>query len=664
MLRGHWARVLCVLSVALMCSATSTSSAQGRKAPPPVAEPEQPEKPDIELWAQAYDDFGAPEILVMCGWSSGSPTASAGESTYFQLNESPFAVQLQGAFIDVINDPRADVYLVDNGAVRDAIKRLQNNLMNNNEAAAMRLLANELNADVVVQIQLIDRQANDTPYRVRFQTIDVSNGRTLTTKVFDWKLGNTTADVKRYAEQIARLFISDFAGRTQNTARYNLRIFGPMGDARLASIIKGEIEMISGVKRVRARTASTERHPVSGEVEALTRYDVTFTGDFMDLSADVADAMGNLDEVDVRILEAAGRQLSLNVTPIVQPVPEPEEPEEQEPIGPVTTFKGCLDLILEPGYRGDQYREQIYDLYRKQDSPSIAVLVNREPTAEERAVLREDGNGSYTQANTIVMVGNSVQPSTSSRDSNGSVTQDPVRRISQLERQTNLVEAALFKRLGPELLRFERKDASTARSSLLKHIDKQTNVYGQDELVQVLRQLDIADIVIFGSGADLPESDGRYSVTYTFRAIQISDAGVVGVASAREMLDSRSEYDIAEAIANQAIKDLVCEMKQSWEPPNELDVTLTNMTNADDLDVFIQTVSEMKDTDEGEKSLRIVGRTAFEGAEGQGTATVTISYGCSFNDLIQEVRNLANQLPYDLDVQSMDASQAKLAIVR
>ncbi len=643
--------------------------AQDRKAPPPEKEQYEYEAPDIELWAKAYNDFNAPQILVMCGWSKGIPTAAAGESTYFSLNESPFAVQLQGAFIDVINDPRANVYLVDNGAVRDTILRLQNNLLNNSEAGAMRLLGNELEADLIVQIQLIDKKSNDTPNRVRFQAIDPTNGRTLTTKVFEWKLGSSTADVKQYAEQIARLFINDIAGRTQSVARYNLRIFGPMGDARLGSMFKYEIGQIMGVERVKSRSNSTGRHPVSGDLQAIARFDVSYTGDFMDLSAEVANAIGNIDDVDVRVLQAAGNQITLKVTPIVEVVPKAkEEPVEEHEDLPVTTFKGCIDLLLDPTYRGERFRDELQTLYRKQDSPSIAVLVNREPSVEEKESSSGDGGKSNrTRANTIVMVnsaGRDVDNRDSATDSGQSNEYERVRRISQLERQTNLVESALFKRLGPELLSFERKDASTARSSLIKHMEKQSNVYGQDELVQVLRQLDIADVVIFGSGADLPEKNGLVSVTYTFRAIQISDAGVLGVASAREMLDGRSEFDIAEAIADRAIKDLICEMKQSWSPPNELDIMLTSMSNSDDLALFLQTVEGLDPDEEGVVPLEIVGRTAYEGAEGQGHATVTIRYRCSFNDLFGVVRELAGQLPYDLDIQSMDASQAKLMLVR
>jgi len=661
------ALILGILAMTLgLC--TTHAQAQGRKAPPPQAERYEPEPPDIELWRDAYDDFEAPEIMVMCGWSSGRPRAAAGESSYFNLDESPFAVQLQGAFIDVINDPRADVYLVDAGAIRDAIRRLQNNLLNNTEHAAMRLLANEVNAGMVIQIQLIDRRSNDTPNRVRFQTIDVSNGRTLTTKVFDWKLGNSTRDVKTYAEQIARLFINDIAARTQNPAKFNLRLFGPMRDARLARDIKRRIDEIRGVSRVRARTASTERHPVTGAVEALSRYTVTYSGDFMDLSAEVTDALATLDDVDVRIFEAAGNQLSLNVTPVVEEPDEEEEEEQNE--ASATTFKGCLDLLLDPTFRGERFRDELQILYRKQDSPSIAVLVNRDPSAEDRAENAPAAGGSTTSADTIVMInsaGRDVDNSRPGAGAGGTPQRDDGEgpsRITQLERQTNLVESALFKRLGPELLSFERKDASTARSRLVKHIEKQTDVYDQRELVKVLRQHNIADIVIFGSGADLPESDGRMSVTYTFRAIQISDAGVLGVASAREILDTRSEHDIVEAIADSAIKDLVCEMKQSWSPPNELDLTISNMNNSDDLDLFLQTVTTLESGGEGINPLEIVGRTGFEGAEGQGTAMVTVRYLCQFNELFQVFRELAGQLPYDLDIQSFDPSQAKLAIVR
>lgn len=645
----------------LLLAALTSGAAAQRKPDAPKVTPPEPEGADIERWTQAYDDFGAPEILVMCGWSSGNPTASAGESSFFNLRETPFAVQLQGAFLDVINDPAADVYLVDNGVVRDTIARLQTTLNNNSERSAMRLLANEVRADMIVQIQLIDRSSNDTPNRVRFQSIDTTNGRTLTTKVFDWKLGNSTADVKRYADQIARVFINDIAARTRNAQRYNLRVFGPMRDATLARSIKNWIEGIRGVERVRARTNSTERHPYTGTTEALVRYDVRYTGDFMDLSAEVAVAFQDIDKVEVTVLEAAGRQLTLNVTPIVERKPKDEGPE---------THRKCLEMLLDPGEAGQDFRDQISNHYQKQDSPSIAVLVNREPTEDEREELSSEREpGSSTHADTIVMInqaGGNIGGSSQRRNTQASDQDERIRRITQLERQTNLVEAELFKLLGPEYMDFERKDASTARASLLKYMDKQSSVYGLHELVEVLHQHSIVDIVIFGSGADLPDGtgDGR-SVTYTFRAIQISDAGVVGVASATQPLGrGRSEHEIAKTIAESAIKDLVCEMSKAWEPPNELDVTLTNVSNSDDLDEFLQAVTNLEPDSDGERVLKIVGRTGFEGDEGQGTASVTINYKCSFNDLFKWIRELAAQLPYDLDIQSMDASQAELALVR
>lgn len=641
----------------LVSLAVSQAGAQ-QKPPPPTVEQQTVAAPNIEMWADAYQQYGAPEILVFCGWSNGDPHSAASSSDYLALDESSFTVQLQGAFIDIINDPRADIFLVDNGALSDAIGRLESNLLNSTETEGVLLLANEVKADLVVQIQLIDRKPNGAPNRVRFQTVNVTNGRTLTTKVFDWKLGTSTKDVKLYAEQIARVFIEDIAARAINTQSYNLRFFGFASDAQLPKLVKDSVSAIRGIRSVRSRTSSSVRNPWTGESETMTRFTVRYTGDFLDLSADVARSLNLIGDSKVRIMEAAGRDLTLQVYS-----------EADEHYVPDDSFETCLRIILDQSKVGQEYRDRLFELYKKQDSPRVSVLVNRQPTKEEREQAIRDGDVLTTTANTMVIVNTTGRDMISLNNQKlgtqrNDLATSSFRRITLLERQTNLVESAMYKALGPELLRFERRDTSAVWDELMRQSGRSAGVIGQDEVVEAFRKLDIADIIIVGTGADLVDVNGEVSVTYTFKAIQLADASVVAVASALEGLRGQgSEFDVANSIVEQAIVGLACEMKKFWEPPTRLELSLINIADADDLELLLQTIeSRAERVAASEHTVRVIGRVSYESDQKSGTAKFTLSYGCTFNELLSELSALSGELPFELEIQSMDSNRAQINI--
>jgi len=195
---------------------------------------------------------------------------------------------------------------------------------------------------------------------------------------------------------------------------------------------------------------------------------------------------------------------------------------------------------------------------------------------------------------------------------------------------------------------------------MLARMEKQENIFGQHELVEIMRQDGVADIVIFGSGSTFPDSDGHYSITYTFQAVRLSDTAVLGVASVSRTLDGATQSELASEIADEAILSLICEMKQAWEPPNHLSVRISGASSVEDIYLLLSTIASRNEADG--RNLRVIGRQDIDLGVGQGFATFSLEYSCPFGDLVKELRDLSDSLPYNLVMESLNAGKAELRI--
>ena len=128
--------------------------------------------------------------------------------------------------------------------------------------------------------------------------------------------------------------------------------------------------------------------------------------------------------------------------------------------------------------------------------------------------------------------------------------------VNAMQLQANLVENAIYKRLGPNWLDFTRVDADNARRQIAAEIDTQKTVFQEQELAEILKRRKVADIVIFGTG----RMSGSGAL-YTFRAVNLSDSSILATATAQGPLAGE---EVVQEMTVSAVSSLVCEMAQSW----------------------------------------------------------------------------------------------------
>ena len=289
--------------------------------------------------------------------------------------------------------------------------------------------------------------------------------------------------------------------------------------------------------------------------------------------------------------------------------------------------------------------------------------MNRTPTRRERKAIAEPSTGRVS-GETVVIVqaaGGDVLSPPGSTGPDHTADDDEAVQVSFIELQTNLVEEALYNRLGGNLLGFTRIDPATARRQLDAALDKQRSVFREVELVEIMRHQKIADIIILGKGTTFADTDGTYSATYTFRAVNTADSQILGTAAARGELGRSNMHEVVGRMADDAIKALVCEMLQFWQPPSKLQVTIKNAETDRDFEDFSRVIRQR--AAQG-APLRIIGRPSFEGGQGQGVIKLALDYSCSFEELIGEFREASRELPFDLTIERLDRSDAVLAIRR
>lgn len=546
MTRTRPARLLGVLAGAAIAVAPASlladASAQTRK-PPPQAVPNEEPAPDMNAWRRAYDERGEPAILVVAGWGSGDLLLQGLAGTLNQPDRDGIATQLQAAFEQVINDPAADVELIDAGAARAAAKRLGGRLARMDEAEAFSVLADELSAQLVIVIRLLDYdRARNAPGRVVVEAIDPTSARTLFSLPFEWKLGSSAADLKRYANVIAARFIEDYAARAVRDERYTVRVIGlAPGPIEQRDIVRG-FEGMPGVRDVRPRSGGLERDPLTGEEAAVATYSIRAAADPLELQASLAEVLADAG-IDAEILDTAGTSFTLRVY------------GQGAPRSRADDFALCAARVFLRTDVGERERERIREAYAAAGAPTVAVLVNRRLSTAERDRL---GDGALTGDNVIVIGDVNGRPVVRGIDPSD------VRDLTQLESQNDMVEAEVQRLLGARYMDFSLKDTAVVRAAISASLDRDRAAVGQDELIGALRSQNIADVAILGSGRIVGAgAERRYE--YTLRAVDLRDSSLLGTSTVTGGTLAREPSEpVAERLARRAMGELLCELAATW----------------------------------------------------------------------------------------------------
>lgn len=645
-----YSRPFTALCGVILSLTTSLATAQPTGTPTPV-EPPAPQRVDAEAWADAYLAYGEPSIVVLTGF----PNQRLSDSIMSSTHES-FAYQLRTAIEECLNVPEAELDLIDSQSLASAVERVSTAMSNADETEAIDLLANELQAELVIYVKFLDRDPRRMPNataNMTFEAISTSRGRKIVSFPFEWKIGNDVPAIKRYANALAVKFTNDFAARAGRSQRFDLRIIGMPTEPRTIRdfrILMGDLPDVDG--RVRSPQFGTHDDPTTGEQVSMAVFSgFKYRGDNLDLAADVTDLGDEMGGLDLRFVSTEANSVTLRIV-----LPETTTSH-------ATTLVDCQKMILRKDDIGTEQRRRLQELYDRKNAPRISVLVNRKTTEEEREGA-EHGDATGLTGDTIVVVQVGDRTIEGDGEAEGD-DDDPnqVRAIGWLENQTLQIENALFDHLGPNLLDFTRIDPNRAKAELQRSINRQGVVFGENELVDILRTKNIADVLVLGNGGLFQEASGEYTVTYTFRVVSLTDSVYLAGASVRGSLQGQGT-EVARRVADEAIKQIACELIQSWLPPTKLTTTVKGARNATDMEAFLSTLAAQAG-DAGSPRVRVVGSPSYDGGSDRGVFTMTLSYSCSWDELFAEFKELSEAIPaYNLGIEKMDTNGLVLNIVR
>jgi hypothetical protein len=641
MMKRFQRRAMLLATVTVACFLSSGVSAQ--KSAPPRAQEPAPRVPDLVKWADAYDRAREPVILVLVGWATGDVTAGGVGQGILNRDTTGFAQSLKAEFERALLQGEAQPDFIDQEALNQALDRISGVLEMGGEDDAIRLLALHSGADLVITIELYGKPGSP-PTRVMGRTIDMSRGRVVGRfPSFQWQLGTDAPAVRQYANAFAQSFVDDFDRFIRPSRRYTLQILGA-GGLELQEAIREYVEQVPGVVRVRAQRAASTGGVMGRGQESSFGLAVTYDDDALRLAVAAKRIIESLGQFRVEEREIMGESITLRLYHYEEYIEE---------------AAACDAAILRDGSGGEATRSELRSLYEVKNQPKIVVLVNRRPTPEEEreANVPPSSPGSVNAENVILITtagrdvvdgGAGARPHADRGD--GEFDPPGALRI-----QANLIETAMLELLGVRHLRLDTVDAEEARRIIASEAAKQGGVYRESEMTRILARQNISDIAIYGMGDNLC-SGNRRTVTYTFRAVNVHNARLLGTAIVSRPFDADFDRQVR-GMAEEAVGRLVCDLMATWRPPSNIGVTIKRLDGPEDFRV-------LEDQIKASPLLSMVGSENYDSSPGTGIVTFRLDYACSFSELKREFERIINALPYTLNTESSSDSAFTFAIQR
>jgi hypothetical protein len=460
----------------------------------------------------------------------------------------------------------------------------------------VQVLANELQAELMIVMRLVPSQAYGSLYSVLFEARDMARGRSGLSFAFDWKGGTDVPEIRDNMDQVARKFVNDFAIRASTPKRLTVRVFGLEEQGQQAAALRA-IRGADGVERVRTRGTAAVPDPFrGGEPASAAEFEVSLHDDAdadqimvqESLGAALTDGMSAVVEprrtedgmLAFWVREAIVRTVTQTVpaAPVTtQATPETTTAPSVTPSvttahAPTTTVTEtplsearCASRMMSRSERGEVLREEWMGLYQQQGSPRIAVLINRARTGEEYRLLSESGKADAIGTQIVIAAAGS-----GGADAGGWTGTLEQRRTwfeqpSRLEYQARALEGQVGRLFNVGRMGATRViDADTAREGLLKDAGFGERVFDQAELVSTLKSKDIANIVIIGHGQVVEQSSAGRMVKYTFKAVNLADSAQLAVTTVSGYEESFSDEGVTE-MATRAVGQLACDMMANWK---------------------------------------------------------------------------------------------------
>lgn len=641
-------RAATAAAVLLVIPAAVIAQQEKPEAPEYVPPPEA--KPDLVGWAEAYERAGRPRILVVAAETTSQFAPFTLDAMSKLKDPSGIPSKLRIGFEEVINDPQADIELVDTAALVHAADRLGGTMRDSGGQDIARALGRELTADLAIVIRIVPSQSGHA-FTVFFESVSLSRARAGMRFQFDWKGGTDVPNVKANMRQVARKFIDDYIDRNDHPQRITVRFFG-LNDPEMIGHAKKVLETLEGAKTVRTRGTGNEASPFGGRTASYTNFEVTFDNgadtDPTTLILGINRAFKRGMDSIVTVRQGEGGNLAIQIDRQLKA-------EER-----VTNCEEALAVAL--GDDGAKFRKRLLELYNSRNQPRIVVLVNRAPTQAERQNAQAAGGNAFGNVDNLIV----VAPQGVGINGGGQVTvpdavKSDFRSPDELEWHARSIERAINERFGVGLLEFTRViNPDTGRAALLAEAAKQSGLMDQGELAQLLKKQNLADIAIFGVGREAPAG----VLKYTFTATNLADNTNIAFGDATVADYAFSDQGLQQ-LADEVVAKLACDLMKSWSPPQTMQIEILGATDLAQSDLINKAidalVKEYRDTGR-EPPIERSGSWQFERSQGDGVLRGQITYRVASDDVGHYFSVLSEKLPFKLDWESKQDNKGVLRI--
>lgn len=700
--RGHVAKKghVVMAMLVLACFVASPLMAQRTSDPQPVNQ--STNTLDLKAFEDAYDAAGEPRILVAVG-ATNTPKA-LGELLLGMFAPEDFGhAQALSRSIEEQLLKSNNVELVDPNLIQASVQRERAILAGQNETAVLKTLNTSLNADLILMIQLVrdrDVLGRGGQFRVMVDSIDVARGRRLTTFTFDWMQATDAGTIKAYAEQITRKFVDQYAhAMRRGDNSYNLLVMGLADVAQLRDYQKA-LEKNDNVTNVRSRgfsrtTTSSENR---GKATNVGQLRVRFTGSPLDLTDVISTAAQDSLSRKVTISTAESGIIHVRLGSAVGG--EVDDGKAWNKDFEKELLPERLVDFLQDDPASARAQKTFQEVYRKQGSPKVGVILNRRideeeartedvkkelasPIAEGLAagLAKEDGKAGG-QANTgndgtAVNINMGNASGTSSRTVQLLLQADrdlrtDIKTEKNVVRRTNfttrLVEdgiAQRLRKLGMTIL-----DASFVRNQIQQKSSNARQFFSESDLEAILIQqardagLDIALVGYSFVNLDartLSVKDSKlnvnnhHSLGFTLRAVDVSSGEILGSVSVADVQATELQA-MVDAMADHLVGNMAAQMWDTWTGSKTITVTVSNAKSTG------QVLAMMDAIKKNVTGVQQVDFVRHEPTKEGGVGTFTMQYEGSYSDLLRGVNTLGSQNDAGFTLESRGTSRSEINV--
>ncbi len=577
--------------LALACG-TTASLAQDRPSAQPLPPPPIPVV-DTARWADSYQRAGRPRVLVLAGEGTGQARGLSPAALLSNDDDAAVSSKLRVSFLEALNSPEADLDVVADSDWRAALARLRANTDLNRERDASRLIAQQLDAELLIVLRLVKSQRQGSPFAVVVEASDAARGRQGLTFTYDWKGPLDAIEFKEYAAEMAIKFTDDYARRVGNPARHTIQLLG-LTTPEQQKIAKDALAGLSGVRTARTRTsgAATGGRSEEGIIEFELAFAPGTFADSTDIKAEAAAALAargfgvedrqtEPGRIAMRLVPDAVAPAAIAQPAAALPAGEPATtaqagstqagatPDTANATAPALRTRPSIDEACAGGK--DLSRTQrlelfqsIRDSYAAAGSPRVVVLINRAATHDEGERLGADA-GSTPSNISVISVGNGNALGVTSPGRPAAPPPATGARfvaVAPLEAHSRRFEAELSRSLQFGLGFTRQISPDLVRARLLATAGER-RALASDELLGTLAKEDLADIAIVAWGYGVEDASGR-RIEYTFEAVDLRTSQRLASGTASGELESDDLDMLMGDMADAAATALACGLRSSW----------------------------------------------------------------------------------------------------